>query len=71
MFPHAATKQFCVEVFAGASCKPSWLATPIPINIPIATSGTTAPITLMIDLLGSSPCVSVKLNNSFPKCSNN
>ncbi len=66
MFPHAAT--ICAKVFAGASCQPSSLAYPIPINVPIATSGETAPITLMIDLLGSNPCVSINLNDRFPNC---
>ena len=70
MFPHAATNKFCVEVYGGAECKPSWLAFPIPIRIPIVT-GRKAPIRLMIDVLGKNPCVSVKLNNNYPKCSNN
>ncbi len=71
MFPHVATNKFCVEAYGGAECKPtSWLAFPIPIRILIVT-GRKAPITLMIDVLGKNPCVSVKLNNNYPKCSNN
>ena len=68
--PHAATNKICVEVFGGAECKPSWAAFPIPITIPIP-NGPQAPITLMIDVLGKNPCVSIKLDNNYPRCSNN
>ncbi len=67
LFQHAASKNFCLEVIAGSSCKPSWLAAPIPITIPIGPSGASGSTTgtLQIDILGA-PCVKIDLK--LPKC---
>lgn len=52
----------CVTVFAAQPCTPSIFATSIPITIPVGTSSTGAPITLVIDIFGATSCVAVQLN---------